>query len=66
MAISLMFWVYYSRLVVIDFHRNWSRIGFTLGFQRELLADLTTTTRYRFSAFWLRSKCSICSYQLNI
>ena len=22
--------------------------------------------RYRFSAFWLRSKCSICSYQLNI
>lgn len=21
---------------------------------------------YRFSAFWLRSKCSICSYQLNI
>ena len=23
-------------------------------------------TRYRFSAFWLRSKCSICSYQLNI
>ena len=23
-------------------------------------------TGYRFSAFWLRSKCSICSYQLNI
>ena len=22
--------------------------------------------RYRFSAYWLRSKCSICSYQLNI
>jgi len=22
--------------------------------------------RHRFSAFWLRSKCSICSYQLNI
>ena len=21
---------------------------------------------HRFSAFWLRSKCSICSYQLNI
>ena len=21
---------------------------------------------YRFSASWLRSKCSICSYQLNI
>jgi len=25
-----------------------------------------TIFRYRFSAFWLRSKCSICSYQLNI
>ena len=24
------------------------------------------TIRHRFSAFWLRSKCSICSYQLNI
>ena len=22
--------------------------------------------RHRFSAFWLRSKCSICSYQLNL
>ena len=22
--------------------------------------------RHRFSAYWLRSKCSICSYQLNI
>ena len=26
----------------------------------------TTLTWHRFSAFWLRSKCSICSYQLNI
>ena len=26
----------------------------------------TTLQCYRFSAFWLRSKCSICSYQLNI
>ena len=26
----------------------------------------TTLLWYRFSAFWLRSKCSICSYQLNI
>ena len=25
-----------------------------------------TQIQYRFSAFWLRSKCSICSYQLNI
>ena len=26
----------------------------------------TVFTWHRFSAFWLRSKCSICSYQLNI
>ena len=26
----------------------------------------TAMSGYRFSAFWLRSKCSICSYQLNI
>ena len=25
-----------------------------------------TVSQYRFSTFWLRSKCSICSYQLNI
>ena len=25
-----------------------------------------TSSLHRFSAFWLRSKCSICSYQLNI
>ena len=32
---------------------------------RDLLFALSTA-RHRFSAFWLRSKCSICSYQLNI
>ena len=26
----------------------------------------TVLVQHRFSAFWLRSKCSICSYQLNI
>ena len=26
----------------------------------------TESFGHRFSAFWLRSKCSICSYQLNI
>lgn len=31
-----------------------------------LLNQETTGLQYRFSAFWLRSKCSICSYQLNI
>ena len=30
------------------------------------VGKITTLLRYRFSAFWLRSKCSICSYQLNI
>ena len=28
--------------------------------------DFCPGSGYRFSAFWLRSKCSICSYQLNI
>ena len=28
--------------------------------------DFGSRKLYRFSAFWLRSKCSICSYQLNI
>ena len=37
-----------------------------LGDQLNCLHDSTTSPRYRFSAFWLRSKCSICSYQLNI
>ncbi len=35
-----------------------------LGFSIPELAK--TRLSYRFSAFWLRSKCSICSYQLNI
>ena len=33
--------------------------------QGTLIFDPYHTT-HRFSAFWLRSKCSICSYQLNI
>ena len=35
---------------------------------RILILDMIkfTNKRHRFSAFWLRSKCSICSYQLNI
>ena len=40
-------------------------------FEKGLCTDSLTgqpgnMTPYRFSAFWLRSKCSICSYQLNI
>ena len=30
------------------------------------ISGLEDKHRHRFSAFWLRSKCSICSYQLNI
>ena len=36
-------------------------LGGTLSYQLGETAHL-----HRFSAFWLRSKCSICSYQLNI
>ena len=34
--------------------------------QQDLVGPFVATALYRFSAFWLRSKCSICSYQLNI
>ena len=34
--------------------------------QCELRLNVLPHVLYRFSAFWLRSKCSICSYQLNI
>ena len=41
---------------------NWLRSGtFKLSWY-----DFFSSYRHRFSAFWLRSKCSICSYQLNI
>ena len=33
---------------------------------RHVFDSAQKTIRHRFSAFWLRSKCSICSYQLNI
>ena len=32
----------------------------------KIYSDHAFNNWYRFSAFWLRSKCSICSYQLNI
>ena len=34
--------------------------------QQDPVGPFVATALYRFSAFWLRSKCSICSYQLNI
>ena len=35
-------------------------------FNQNSVAGFLSNVWYRFSAFWLRSKCSICSYQLNI
>ena len=35
-------------------------------FSENQVASDWSNTSYRFSAFWLWSKCSICSYQLNI
>ena len=60
------FWVYFSEAIGTDFHKVWSSRISALSPQSAFGADLTTTALYRFSAFWLRSKCSICSYQLNI
>ena len=39
---------------------------FALGSRNRIHIFQEPIDRYRFSAFWLRSKCSICSYQLNI
>ena len=35
-------------------------------FDKKMLGWSMALKQHRFSAFWLRSKCSICSYQLNI
>jgi len=40
---------------------NWIKL-----FPSSLRRNWCFIHHYRFSAFWLRSKCSICSYQLNI
>ena len=37
-----------------------------LGRRPAIYTAFSGNDRHRFSAFWLRSKCSICSYQLNI
>ena len=36
------------------------------GLEGQMVFKYKTWQVHRFSAFWLRSKCSICSYQLNI
>ena len=41
-------------------------ISRTLALQGRVAIFALTRGLHRFSAFWLRSKCSICSYQLNI
>ena len=41
-------------------------ISRTLALQGRVGISVLTNSPHRFSAFWLRSKCSICSYQLNI
>ena len=37
-----------------------------LSVRQQVMGSLPFIPLHRFSAFWLRSKCSICSYQLNI
>ena len=44
-------------------HRQFYQLNIRLTTCRALMY---TFSQHRFSAFWLRSKCSICSYQLNI
>ena len=47
------FFLFFKKITHSLTHFRWLILLFFLSF-------------YRFSAFWLRSKCSICSYQLNI
>ena len=45
----------------------YSKHGYhTMSRHSRLISRCQALCRHRFSAFWLRSKCSICSYQLNI
>ena len=43
--------------------QRWTSLFYNLG---DVPSAAQAADRHRFSAFWLRSKCSICSYQLNI
>lgn len=55
---------------------RWMKLGTSSSFfalnntfifwKRLYIKHRATIFQHRFSAFWLRSKCSICSYQLNI
>ena len=63
---AFQLYAYRSWTVVVEFHKLLSRCLDSPSFQHALMDDPTAIPLYRFSAFWLRSKCSICSYQLNI
>jgi len=58
-------WIYWWRTINVDclsLHVHFW-VNKPINFKDCLAVGLVC---YRFSAFWLRSKCSICSYQLNI
>ena len=50
----------------LDLYKVWNMCLVALSVRQQLMGSLPFTSLHRFSAFWLRSKCSICSYQLNI
>ena len=81
MPVNLEFWKLWTFLYILLLDISWTILHWTpandpkIG-QKEKLGKTCASqpqvsgflhfASHRFSAFWLRSKCSICSYQLNI
>ena len=79
--VNLEFWKLWTFLYILLLDISWTILHWTpandpkIG-QKEKLGKTCASqpqvsgflhfASHRFSAFWLRSKCSICSYQLNI
>ena len=71
-SMMLIFLVYYFVMKQPELVMWIADVIYGVGWKCSMLSvfnqyyDWLTMSEYRFSAFWLRSKCSICSYQLNI
>ena len=79
--VNLEFWKLWTFLYILLLDISWTILHWTpandpkIGQKENLdktcasqpqVSGFLHFTSHRFSAFWLRSKCSICSYQLNI
>lgn len=63
---------HFQRVIVATLHEHDLNIRMIIDEIRRrscytvIMTSQETLNSHRFSAYWLRSKCSICSYQLNI